>query len=164
MPTIALKCCNNTSRRGKMFIIILTVIVFADQITKYLAYVFLQPHSTIPVINGFFYLTYVENRGAAFGILQNKAGLLAIITIIIIIAAIYYIFRNPEISKSMRYSIALIIAGAIGNLIDRVRLGYVIDFFDFVVWPVFNIADSAVVIGSFILVFLLLFDKQKAEN
>lgn len=146
-----------------MFITMLIVIVLIDQITKFLAYTYLQPHSTVPIINKFFYLTYVENRGAAFGIMQNYVWTLAIITSIIIIAAVYYLYINPDLNKTMRYSIALIIAGAIGNLIDRVRLGYVVDFFDFVVWPVFNIADSAVVIGTAILVFLLLFDKQKVS-
>lgn len=146
-----------------MFLIILAGIVILDQITKYLAYVYLQPQATIPIINKFFYLTYVENRGAAFGILQNKVWLLSIITSIIILAALYYIYKTPQIGNVTRYSVALIIAGAIGNLIDRIRLGYVIDFFDFLVWPVFNIADSSVVVGTIILVFILLFDKEKKE-
>lgn len=146
-----------------MFITLLIAIILVDQVTKYLAYVYLQPQSTIPVINKIFYLTYVENRGAAFGILQNRVWFLAIVTAVIIIGALYYIYRNPQLNSITRYSIVLIIAGAVGNLIDRVRLGYVIDFFDFVVWPVFNIADCAVVVGTIILVFILLFDKQKNE-
>jgi len=144
-----------------MFFIILAVIVILDQVTKYLAYVYLQPQATIPIINKFFYLTYVENRGAAFGILQDKVWFLSIITSIIILAAVYYVYKNPLMGKVTRLCIALIMAGAIGNLIDRIRLGYVIDFFDFLIWPVFNIADSSVVVGTIILAFILMFDKER---
>ena len=147
-----------------MFFIILACILLLDQATKYLAYIYLQPQSTIPVINNFFYLTYLENKGAAFGIIQNSIWLLIAITLIIVIFAGFYIYKNPRIAVLSRYSIALIIAGAIGNLIDRVRNGYVIDFFDFVIWPIFNIADMSVVIGAFILIFILLFDKQKIKH
>jgi signal peptidase II len=144
-----------------MFFIVLFAVVALDQLTKYLAIVYLQPASTVPVINRFFYLTYVENTGAAFGILRDKTWLLSILTIVIIIAAILYIFKSRMLAPIVKISMALIVAGAMGNLIDRIRLGYVIDFFDFTVWPVFNIADISVVIGTAILVFVLLFDKHK---
>jgi signal peptidase II len=144
-----------------MFFIVLFAVVALDQLTKYLVIVYLQPASTVPVINRFFYLTYVENTGAAFGILRDKTWLLSILTIVIIIAAILYIFKSRMLAPIVKISMALIVAGAMGNLIDRIRLGYVIDFFDFTVWPVFNIADISVVIGTAILVFILLFDKHK---
>lgn len=146
-----------------MFFAILVTVILLDQITKYFAYVYLQPQNTIPVINKIFYLTYVENRGAAFGILQNKVWFLAAITAVVIIAAVYYVYKTPQMSSMMKYSIALIVAGAVGNLIDRIRLGYVIDFFDFVVWPVFNVADSAVVVGTILLAYILLLDKEKVK-
>jgi signal peptidase II len=147
-----------------MFFLILAGIIIIDQVTKYFAYVYLQPQSVIPVINNVFYLNYVENRGAAFGILQNRVWFLAVITVIIIAAAGYYIYKNPQLTVITKYSIALIMGGAIGNLIDRVRIGYVIDFFDFVIWPVFNVADMSVVVGTIILVFILLFDKNVARS
>jgi signal peptidase II len=146
-----------------MFFIILACILLLDQATKYLAYIYLQPQSTIPVINKIFYLTYLENKGAAFGILQNSLWFLIVVTLIIVIISGIYIYRTPRINIISKYSIALIIAGALGNLIDRIIKGYVIDFFDFVIWPVFNIADMSVVIGAFILIFILLFDKRKIK-
>jgi len=146
-----------------MFLMIITAVILLDQATKYLAYVYLQPQNTIPIINKFFYLTYVENRGAAFGILQNQTWFLLIVPAIAIIAAFYYVYKNPNLGSLTKCTLGLIIGGAIGNLIDRVRLGFVIDFFDFRVFPVFNVADCAVVVGTAVLAFILLFDMEKVE-
>lgn len=144
-----------------MLILILVGIVLLDQATKYIAYVYLQPQNTIPIINKFFYLTYLENKGAAFGILKDKTWLLTVITVVVLITAASYVYYNHKMNRTAKVSVALIIAGATGNLIDRVRLGFVIDFFDFSVWPIFNIADISVVLGAIVLSLILIFKKQE---
>ncbi|NLP46160.1 MAG: signal peptidase II [Epulopiscium sp.] len=144
-----------------VFTIIIVFLVAIDQITKYLARIYLKPLGTIPCIPDIFHLTFVENRGAAFGILQNKTWFFIIITIFILMGMIYYYNMLPSTPKYkwIRISFILIIAGAIGNLIDRIKQGYVIDFFDFrlIQFPVFNVADCYVVVGTFLLAYLLLF-------
>lgn len=143
------------------FTVIVVLLVLIDQITKYLALLYLKPKGTIPYIQEVFHLTFVENRGAAFGILQNKTWFFIITTFFILIGMIYYYFTMPRTQdyKWIRVSFILIIAGAIGNFIDRIKQGYVIDFFDFrlIDFPVFNVADCYVVVGTFLLAYLLLF-------
>lgn len=145
-----------------MFYIILLSVIFVDQITKYLAYVFLQPQNTIPVINNFFYLTYLENADAAFDILNNKPWFIIVFTAIIIIAFIFYANKRWYANTLVKIGAALIIGGAVGNLIDRIRLGYVIDFLDFDILPIFNIADIAAVAGTIIIAFMLIFKDKKS--
>jgi len=142
-----------------MVLIIVTIILFFDQFSKILLSKALSLNSPQPVIKGFFYLTLLHNRGAAFGILKNQniffvaAALAAVILIAINL-------KKGANSALMRISLALILAGAIGNLIDRLFFGYVIDFLDFRVWPVFNLADSSITIGAFILGWQLIFPKR----
>jgi signal peptidase II len=137
------------------WIIALSVVV-ADRISKWICQTSLQPLGSVPVIKGIFHLTYVENRGAAFGILQNKTWFFIPATLIILVILLYMLIRVKTNSKLMRVSLALIAGGAVGNLIDRIWLGYVVDFLDFRIWPVFNIADSSVVVGALILGYLVL--------
>nr|MBI4156543.1 signal peptidase II [Candidatus Woesearchaeota archaeon] len=120
------------------------IIVLLDQITKYLSI-----DKTIQVFS-LFSINYIENTGAAFGILQNKAFFLSIISIIVILLIIYYFNKS---SKNEKFALSLILAGTIGNLIDRIFRGYVIDFIDFKFWPAFNIADMANVIGVLLLIY-----------
>jgi signal peptidase II len=132
-------------------------VVFLDQFTKYLAAKYLMPVGSYPVIKHFFHLTYVENRGAAFGMLQNKTLFFIVITVVVGIVLIYSMIKLPE-NSLYNYTLAMILGGAIGNLIDRVRLGYVVDFIDFKFFPaVFNIADSFIVVGAIILGYLMIF-------
>lgn len=150
-------------------IIIVISVIILDQITKYIAYMNLRtiPSQTIPLINGVFHLTYAENRGAAFSILQNRRWFFVIITILFIIFAVYYLITHRKGSTLIKISISLILAGACGNLIDRIRNGYVVDFLDFrlINFPIFNVADSAVVIGSILLAYYLIFiDGKKGVN
>ncbi len=135
--------------------IIATIIIVLDQISKKYAVKYLKNGSPIEIIDNFFQLSYVQNYGAAFGILQNKQ-LFFIITTIIIIFGIIYFMKVNNTTKTINILLMLIIGGAIGNLIDRIRLGYVIDFLDikfgnFYDYPVFNLADSFIVIGTIIL-------------
>ncbi len=112
----------------------------------------LAPSESWALINGVFHLTLVHNRGAAFGILKDQTPLFITTSCV----AIFLIWKNLKDCKALKISLysvslSLILAGAIGNLIDRVRFGYVIDFLDFRVWPVFNVADSAITIGAVLL-------------
>ncbi|KKC29493.1 lipoprotein signal peptidase [Caldanaerobacter subterraneus subsp. pacificus DSM 12653] len=138
-------------------IAIVMFVVFLDQFTKYLAAKYLMPVGSYPVIKHFFHLTYVENRGAAFGMLQNKTLFFIVITVVVGIVLIYSMIKLPE-NSLYNYTLAMILGGAIGNLIDRVRLGYVVDFIDFKFFPaVFNVADSFIVVGAIILGYLMIF-------
>jgi len=128
--------------------IIAAVIVAIDQATKYIVISLMELGESIPVINGFLYITYVRNPGAAFGMLPYQTLFFIIITAVVVIFIIYYYRTLADDHFWLRLGLSLQLGGAIGNLIDRVRGGYVIDFINFTVWPpVFNIADSAIVVG-----------------
>lgn len=142
-------------------IIFVTVLLVLDQIVKYLTVTFLKGQPSIIVIDKVFQLTYVENRGAAFGMLQNQRLFFLIFTAIILIL-IFILYRKIPRTKHysfLRFTTLLYIAGAIGNYIDRVRLSYVIDtfYFSLIDFPVFNMADSYVVVSAFLFGYLLLF-------
>ncbi len=143
-----------------MPVIILTVIVVLDQISKYLVTSALRLHESVPVINGIFHLTVVHNRGAAFGLLKNQVYLF-ILTAFAAILLIFFHLRKHTGVSAYTVGLSLILAGAVGNLIDRLRFGYVLDFLDFRVWPVFNVADSAITVGACLAVWATL--RQKNE-
>lgn len=130
------------------YIVVIAVIIL-DQLSKILALKYLAPIKDIPIINNIFHLTYVENRGAAFGLFQNQK-LFFIITTLIVLISIWFYTRNNRLPGIMKLGLSLVAGGAIGNLIDRVRLGFVVDYFHAVIinFPVFNIADCAVVVGA----------------
>lgn len=145
-----------------MFILLAILLIAADQAVKYWAVHVLQPMHSLPVWEGVFSLTYVENRGAAFGIFQDARWPLAILTVAVLIALTVYLVKTRPVHKVMRASAALIYAGAVGNLIDRVWHGYVVDLFSFdlIHFPVFNVADICVVCGVILLAVYLLFLSQ----
>lgn len=135
-------------------ILICILLVAADVFTKMAALKYLVPIKSKSLIDGFFSLTYVENRGAAFGSMQGARWFFVIITVAIVVAAIIY-YKRLEKNKQnilLRAAILLVASGAIGNLIDRVFRGYVVDFLDFYIFgynfPVFNFADICVVVGA----------------
>ncbi len=141
------------------YIIIIAVVLF-DQLSKVLTLKYLAPIKDIPIIKNVFHLTYVENRGAAFGMLQNQK-VFFVVTTIIILGAIYFYVCNNKPNRFMTISLSLIVGGALGNFIDRIRLGFVVDYFNFTLinFPVFNIADSAVVIGAFLVsIYIIKYD------
>lgn len=137
------------------------ILTFLDQWTKSLAVSHLKGQEDIILVQGVFQLHYLENRGAAFGIMQNKIWIFAILTAIYLAAAVWIYFRIPATKKYfILHGIAVVLtAGALGNFIDRVRLGYVIDFFYFslIDFPVFNVADIFVVVSFFLLAVCILF-------
>lgn len=148
----------------EFLIIILGLII--DRITKLWALNQLSKVSEIVVIKDFFSFFYVENRGAAFGILQNRVVFLTIVTVMVMIGIVYYFLKYKPTSKMLRISLALIISGAIGNVIDRIFYKYVVDFLtlhykDVYYFPTFNVADILVVVGTILLaIYLIKEDKN----
>ncbi len=133
-----------------MIFIIVSIVLSLDQLTKFFITKNLLLNQSLPVIKGIFHITLVHNRGAVFGILKNQDPLF-IFTSIFAIILVYYSLKKNIQQKTYTVSLTLILGGALGNLIDRLFFGYVIDFLDFRIWPVFNIADSAVTIGAILL-------------
>lgn len=151
-----------------MIFILPVLIVLIDQVSKFAAIKYLKNQNPIVIIKDYFELHYVENYGAAFGILQQMRVLFIVITSIVLLFVIVYLFKNHQnLTVIAKLSIALLLGGAIGNLIDRIRLGYVVDFlrvnlirsYDF---PVFNVADMAIVVSTIFIVYIVLFDKYEA--
>jgi signal peptidase II len=143
--------------------------IVADQLTKLWAINVLKSGGSIKIIGEFLRFTYAENRGAAFSILQGQRVFFVIVTIIMLIVLGFIYFKSKNIAKLSKLSLAMIAGGAIGNFIDRIRFGYVVDFIDvrfgsFYNFPIFNIADSFVVCGTILLIILILFNKfEKSE-
>jgi signal peptidase II len=145
------------------------LIAIFDQISKAVVLKNLPIHDSIPLISGFFSITHIQNPGGAFGFMANQSSSLRSVIFIFIsllaIGLVYYFYRNtPKTHPWLASGFALIFGGAIGNLIDRIRFGKVIDFLDIYIgsyhWPAFNVADSAISIGVAIFLFHLLFKKM----
>ncbi len=148
---------------------IIVVGVLLDQLTKFLAVKHLKPIDTFPLIDAVLHLTYRENRGAAFGILADARWVFMIFSSVTIAALGFYLFAGLAESKLYAISSAMIMSGGIGNMIDRIALGYVVDFIDFrlINFAVFNGADSFVCVGAGLLVLALLLDigkEAKSKN
>ncbi len=148
-----------------MILIVVLAVLSLDQLTKFIIVKNLSVNQSIPVIQGIFHISVVHNRGAAFGILRNQVPFL-ILTAIITVVLIYLSLRKNKhkIKLSEKIPLAFILGGAIGNLIDRIFFGYVIDFLDFRIWPVFNIADSAITIGAIMLGWTILHASNNLSN
>ena len=154
-------------RRNDIWIIfsIASLVLILDRLTKYIAYVSLSQGQSVKIFPNIFHITLVLNKGAAFGLLQEQRLFFIILSFVIICFILFYIWANDRrMGITLPLAFALILAGATGNLIDRLKLGYVIDFLDFRVWPVFNIADSALTIGTIILAFKVLFKKAHGSK
>ena len=125
-----------------------------DQIIKYFIVSELKPVGTVNVLGDVFKLTYVENRGVAFGMFSGMQWVFILLTSALLAAIIFYMFKKRPKSKFFYITVALIIGGGIGNLIDRVRLGYVIDYIEplFVDFAVFNFADCLITVGAALMV------------
>lgn len=139
-----------------MLYLLISIIVFLDQIIKYYILNNFSHGQSQAVIEGVFHLTYVKNTGAAFGIFKNANDFFVIVSILIILFLLFYRYYYFKRNIYINISIGLIIGGAIGNLFDRILLNYVVDYLDFRVWPVFNLADSAIVVGAGILIIYIL--------
>ena len=126
-----------------VWIILIIAMVYLDQLTKYLAVIFLKSIDTFPIIQDVIHFTYVENRGAAFGMLSEHRWVFMIVSVVGIVALSIYLVRNRRDGAIQNLSLSMIIAGGIGNMIDRIVLGYVVDFIDFTLinFAIFNVAD-----------------------
>lgn len=154
-------------------VIAAAILIGLDQATKYLALVNLKPIGSMVLIDGFMDLTFVKNPGVAFGMFSGQRWFILLLTGLITAALVYFYMKLPKTKEYqyVRMTMVLIFAGAIGNMIDRIFRGYVVDFFEFTFfsWPVFNVADIYVVIGVIVLAFLILFvikepDEEKKKD
>lgn len=158
----------------KKYVVLLTtvlVVVLLDLITKACITSTMFLHESFVVVDGFFNITYVRNPGAAFGILASASPLFRItffisITLAVIGMILYYIRKSHDIDNFGTFALSLILSGASGNLVDRVRFGEVVDFLDVYIgshhWPAFNVADSAISIGAILLLLDLFRHKEDA--
>jgi signal peptidase II len=149
------------------FYFLAAFIVACDQLSKWAAVKTLHCPTcerSHPVLGRFLALTYAENTGGAFSILNSQKGLFIVVALIAVIAltAAYHRYQNRNLLVSA--ALALALGGAVGNMIDRIRQGYVVDFFDLKVWPIFNIADSAITVGIALLAWQFLFTKEKTTE
>lgn len=148
-----------------LVLVISAAIVVLDQIFKYLAINNLKSVENVAVIDNLLYFTYLENRGAAFGIFSNQRWLFIIATVLAIILLVYLVFVKKFQSKIFNISVALIIGGGVGNLIDRIFLGYVVDYIQISFFPpVCNFADYCITAGTIILIIWLFFCYDKNKN
>lgn len=149
---------------------LLTILVFiaSDQFSKFLIVKNITENSRIVLVKDFFNITYVKNFGAGFSIMQNQRLFLTAFTIIAVGVVTYLLIKSKNSEALNRVCYLLIIGGAIGNLIDRIKFGYVIDFLDFYIFgydfPVFNIADSFITIGSILLIVSILLESKHAKH
>jgi signal peptidase II len=138
------------------FWIVTLVILVVDQGIKYLVLTNIATWESIPLIPGVLHLTHVQNPGAAFGLLADWTGLFIVVTLVVVAAAVYYYRWIVTFGWAFQLALALEVGGAVGNMIDRIRFGHVVDFIDLQIWPVFNIADMAIVSGVLIVGYILL--------
>lgn len=148
-----------------IYLLLSAIIVGADQFVKY----WIVSNIDLGEVRGFIpnilSITHIRNTGAAWSILEGQMWFFYIITTVAVVVAVYLLWKNLHSSKWMTIGISLILAGALGNFIDRIRLGYVVDMFktDFMNFPIFNVADSALVIGV-ILVFIDIILEERKEK
>jgi signal peptidase II len=148
-------------KRHLPYLLVMAAIVLLDQGTKALVVRTLDLHEHVPIVDGLLSLSHVRNRGAAFGLLSDwdvpyQSVLLALLSLCALAAIAFYFLRLPAAARLPRLALALVLGGAVGNLIDRARLGYVVDFVHVYwrryQWPDFNVADSAITVGVALLV------------
>lgn len=136
-------------------------IIILDQLVKLYVQSSMGLGMSIPVIPNVFHITYILNAGAAFGILENQRGFFIFIGILVLAAAGWFYSCLRRENAWIRYGAAMLLGGAVGNLIDRIFQGSVVDFFDFRIWPVFNVADIAIVVGVACIIYSIVFQTKE---
>lgn len=141
-------------------VIVTAILVGADQLFKYLAVEYLSDGGYFTVIEKVLRFRYVENTGAVFGSFSNHTAFLTVFSVILLVGAVFLLATNKKRSKFMNVCLILMISGGIGNIIDRIRLGYVIDFIEptFINFAVFNFADCLITVSAFLIIGYLLYD------
>ncbi len=145
------------------FIIGVLLVIFTDQISKILIVNSMELGESIPIINRIFHITYILNPGSAFGLLRFSNKTFIIIGLIIIIFGIFFLYKVAKEHRLVYFAFIFLLGGSLGNIIDRFRVGSVIDFLDFRIWPIFNIADTALNIGILLLIIHFLFHKENED-
>ncbi len=131
--------------------VIFAVILLIDQISKFMISNTMRLYESITVIDNIFHITYVKNKGVAFGMMSNYPSVVFFVVLISVILLTYIILHFRGKNLWISWGVSMVLAGATGNFIDRLRLGYVVDFLDIHFWPgIFNVADSSIVIGTFV--------------
>lgn len=158
---------NQKTKQIAGFITGLVIAIGLDQWTKYLAVLKLKGQAPYVLWDGVFEFFYSENRGAAFGMLQGKQGFFFLVAAVVLLAAVYIMYRMPTEKKYLPLLICLflIVAGAVGNMIDRVSVGYVVDFlyFKLIDFPIFNVADCYVTVATAFAMILILFHYKEKD-
>ena len=151
-----------------IYYLIALLIILVDQVTKYLVVQYMEIGENIPLIENFLYLSSHRNQGAAWGILQGQMYFFYAITTLVVIGLIIYLQKLPNDQKWMKFALSLMLGGAIGNFIDRLLHQEVIDFINTFIFsydfPIFNVADSALVIGVGIILVLTLLEGKKEKE
>ena len=148
----------------KIYYYLFIGIILFDQIVKRIVSLNMKAGETIPIIQNAFHITYILNPGAAFGILENERVFFIIAGVLVLALGVYILPKLKKQEKLIRFGSIFLLAGAVGNLIDRIRNGLVIDFIDFRVWPVFNIADIAICSGTFFIIYSVIKSKEDRIN
>lgn len=147
-----------------LWTLLIIAFIYLDQMSKYLAVIFLKGEASFPLWQDVLHLTYVENTGAAFGMLKDHRWVFMIASTVAIVGIFVYLVRHHKESRLQTLSLSMLIAGGIGNMIDRMALGYVVDFIDFTLidFAVFNIADSFVCVGVGLLMLYIVIETVKS--
>lgn len=147
-----------------LWTLLIIAFIYLDQMSKYLAVIFLKGEPSFPLWQDVLHLTYVENTGAAFGMLKDHRWVFMIASTVAIVGIFVYLVRHRKESRLQTLSLSMLVAGGIGNMIDRVALGYVVDFIDFTLidFAVFNVADSFVCVGVGLLILYIIIETVKS--
>ena len=156
-------------KKHSPYLVLISVLLFLDQLTKFVIGRTLDLYENIQVVPGFAGLTHVQNKGAIFGFLSQSGSpifrtLLLAASFLALALIVYYFLKASAADRALKIALSLILAGALGNQLDRIIRGYVIDFLDLYIknwhWPTFNVADSCISIGAVLLIFVFFFKKD----
>lgn len=147
-----------------LFYLLASTIAIIDQLLKYFVAKLLFAGQSLPLLNGILKLTYVRNTGAAFSLFVGFSPYLAVVSLIVILIVIYFHHKIPANNQWMQTGLAFILGGSLGNLLDRIFRGYVIDYLDFRIWPVFNFADVMINVGVILVALKLLLGGRNVSN
>lgn len=160
-------CYNVIGEIMQLIMIISSVTLLIDQIVKIMISFFIPMNSSIPIISNFFSITYVRNYGAAFSILNGNTVLLIIVSILSLFLIYHFLIKDKNLKRIEKITYGLLIGGLLGNLLDRIVLGYVIDYLSFHIFgydfPIFNIADISIVLSTIIIILILGSDESEIK-